>query len=194
MTTGNHGNHVIFIHPDGASPSHFMALRNVDKGPDGRLNWDMMSNAGVYLGHMENQLTGTSNAGSVTHANGVKVFNESFGLNEDNTTVTPASGKVGYTILEEAIAAGKATALIQSGQMAEPGTAAFAAETTNRLGNDIRARDKYAEIIEQTIRSGTDIIMGGGELYMLPKGKTGFHSPPKLTLLNNGMSAAPVLT
>ncbi|MBD2295634.1 alkaline phosphatase [Anabaena sphaerica FACHB-251] len=169
--TGN----VIFIHPDGASPSHFMALRNVDKGPDGRLNWDNMSNAGVYLGHMENQLTGTSNAGAVTHANGVKVFNESFGLNEDNTTVTPASGKVGYTILEEAIAAGKATALLQSGHLAEPGTAAFAADTTNRLGDNIRARDKYAEIIEQTIRSGTNIIMGGGELYMLPIGTTGFH-------------------
>ncbi|AFY48977.1 Alkaline phosphatase [Nostoc sp. PCC 7524] len=169
--TGN----VIFIHPDGTSPSHFMALRNVDKGPDGRLNWDKMTNAGVYLGHMENQLTGTSNAGAVTHANGVKVFNESFGLNEDNSRITPASGKTGYTILEEAIAAGKATALIQSGQMAEPGTAAFAAETTNRDGNNLRARDKYAEIIEQVIRSGTDVIMGGGELYMLPIGTTGFH-------------------
>ncbi|WP_254446893.1 alkaline phosphatase [Dolichospermum sp. UHCC 0259] len=169
--TGN----VIFIHPDGTSPSHFMALRNIDKGPDGRLNWDKMSNAGVYLGHMENQLTGTSNAGAVTHANGVKVFNESFGLNEDQSIVTPASGKVGYTILEEAIAAGKATALLQSGHLAEPGTAAFAASTTNRLGDNIRARDKYVEIIEQTIRSGTDIIMGGGELYMLPKGTTGFH-------------------
>jgi glycerophosphoryl diester phosphodiesterase len=169
--TGN----VIFIHPDGTSPSHYMALRNIDKGPDGRLNWDMMSSAGVYLGHMDNQLTGTSNAGAVTHANGVKVFNESFGLNEDNSRVTPASGKVGYTILEEAIAAGKATALIQSGHLAEPGTAAFAAETTNRDGNNIRARDKYAEIIEQVIRSGTDVIMGGGELYMLPIGTTGFH-------------------
>lgn len=169
--TGN----VIFIHPDGTSPSHYMALRNIDKGPDGRLNWDMMSNAGVYLGHMENQLTGTSNAGAVTHANGVKVFNESFGLEEDNSRVTPASGKEGYTILEEAIASGKATALIQSGHLAEPGTAAFAAETTNRDGNNVRARDKYAEIIEDVIRSGTNVIMGGGELYMLPQGTTGFH-------------------
>ncbi|MBF2067777.1 MAG: alkaline phosphatase [Calothrix sp. C42_A2020_038] len=174
--TGN----VIFIHPDGTSPSHYMALRNIDKGPDGRLNWDMMSNAGVYLGHMENQLTGTSNAGAVTHANGVKVFNESFGLEEDNTRITPASGKTGYTILEEAIEAGKATALIQSGHLAEPGTAAFAAETTNRDGDNVRARDKYAEIIEQVIRSGTDVIMGGGELYMLPKGTTGFHVTAEL--------------
>ncbi len=177
--TENTGN-VIFIHPDGTSPSHYMALRNIDLGPDGRLNWDNMSNSGVYLGHMENQLTGTSNAGAVTHANGVKVFNESFGLNADNSEVTPASGKVGMTILEEAIAAGKATALIQSGQLAEPGTAAFAASTTNRDGDDIRARDKYAEIIEQTIRSGTNIIMGGGELYMLPIGTTGFHVTPEI--------------
>ncbi|GCL40826.1 alkaline phosphatase [Dolichospermum planctonicum] len=169
--TGN----VIFIHPDGTSPSHYMTTRNVDLGPDGRLNWDKMSNAGVYLGHMENQLTGTSNAGAVTHANGVKVFNESFGLNEDQSMITPASGKVGYTILEEAIAAGKATALIQSGHIGEPGTAAFAAATTNRVGNNIRAREKTAEIAEQVIRSGTQVIMAGGEVYLLPKGTTGFH-------------------
>jgi glycerophosphoryl diester phosphodiesterase len=175
-TTGN----VIFIHPDGTSPSHYMALRNVDLGPDGRLNWDKMSNAGVYLGHMENQLTGTSNAGAVTHANGVKVFNESFGLEEDNSIVTPLSGNTGKTILEEAIEAGKATALIQSGHLAEPGSAAFAAATTNRDGNNTRARDKYAEIIEQVIRSGTDVIMGGGELYMLPLGTTGVHVTAEL--------------
>ena len=169
--TGN----VIFIHPDGTSPSHYMALRNIDKGPDGRLNWDNMSNAGVYLGHMENQLTGTSNAGAVTHATGKKVFNESFGLEENNSPVVPGSGNTGKTILEEAIASGKATALIQSGHLAEPGSAAFAAKTTNRDGNDIRARDKYSEIIEQVVRSGTNVIFGGGELYMLPKGTTGFH-------------------
>lgn len=108
------------------------------------------------------------------------VFNESFGLEEDNTRVTPASGKTGYTILEEVIVAGKATALIQSGQLAETSTAAFGAETTNRDGNHIRARDKYAQIIEDVIRSGTDVIMGGGELYMLPQGATGFHVTAEL--------------
>jgi glycerophosphoryl diester phosphodiesterase len=166
---------VIFIHPDGTSPSHYMALRNVDKGPDGRLNWDNMSNAGVYLGHMENQLTGTSNAGAVTHATGVKLFNESFGLEEDNSLTVSASGQAGLTILDEAIFAGKSTALIQSGHIGEPGSAAFAAQTSNRVGNNLRARDKTAEIAEQVIRSGTQIIMAGGEVYLLPKGSTGFH-------------------
>jgi glycerophosphoryl diester phosphodiesterase len=179
QSMGETGN-VIFIHPDGTSPSHFMALRNIDLGPDGRLYWDQMSSAGVYLGHMENQLTGTSNAGAVTHANGVKVFNESFGLNEDNSLVTPASGKTGQTILEEALGAGKATALIQSGHIGEPGTAAFAAATTNRDGNDIRARDKTAAIAEQVIRSGTQVIMAGGEVYLLPQGTTGFHVTPEI--------------
>jgi glycerophosphoryl diester phosphodiesterase len=169
--TGN----VIFIHPDGTSPSHYMAARLTDKGPDGRLNWDQMSNAGVYLGHMEDQLTGTSNAGAVTHATGTKVFAESFGLNEDNSQVVSLSGQTGKTILDEAIEAGKATALIQSGHIGEPGSAAFAAKTTNRDGNDIRARDKTAEIAEQVIRSGTNVILGGGEVYLLPKGTTGFH-------------------
>lgn len=175
-TTGN----VIFIHPDGTSPSHYMALRNVDKGPDGRLNWDMMTNAGVYLGHMENQLTGTSNAGAVTHATGVKVFAESFGLEENNAPIISASGKAGKTILDEAIETGKATALIQSGHIGEPGTAAFAAATTNRDGDNIRARDKTAEIAEQVIRSGTNVIMAGGEVYLLPKGTTGFHVTPEI--------------
>lgn len=169
--TGN----VIFIHPDGASPSHYMATRLIDKGPDGRLNWDNMSHAGVYLGHMADRLTGTSNAGAVTHATGVKVFAESFGLNEDNSQVIPLSGRKGKTILEEAIEAGKATALIQSGHIGEPGSAAFAAKTTNRVGNDLRARDKTAEIAEQVIRSGTNVILAGGEVYLLPKGTTGFH-------------------
>jgi glycerophosphoryl diester phosphodiesterase len=171
--TGN----VIFIHPDGTSPAHYAATRFVDQGPDGRLNWDQMSNAGVYLGHMEDQLTGTSNAGAVTHANGVKVFAESFGLNADNSPITPASGRTGLTIMEEAIAAGKGTALVQSGHIGEPGTAAFVAETTNRDADspEVRARDKTAEIAEQVIRSGTQVILGGGEVYLLPQGTTGVH-------------------
>jgi glycerophosphoryl diester phosphodiesterase len=175
--TGN----VIFIHPDGTSPSHYMALRNIDKGPDGRLNWDMMSDAGVYLGHMENQLTGTSNAGAVTHATGVKTFNESFGLEETNERVVSASGQIGRTILDEARDDGKATALIQSGHIGEPGTAGFAAKTQNRVPDPaVRARDKTAEIAEQVIRSGTNVIMAGGEVYLLPKGSTGFHVTPEI--------------
>ena len=44
---------VIFIHPDGTSASHWGAARMLNYGPDGRLNWDKLSNLGVYLGHLK---------------------------------------------------------------------------------------------------------------------------------------------
>lgn len=166
---------VIFIHPDGTSPASFMALRNIDKGPDGRLNWDRMPEAGINLAQSTNQIVASGNAGAVTHATGVKVFGESFGLKEDNTALVAASRKTGVTILDEAIAAGKATALVQSGHLAEPGTAAFAAKIKNRDGDNQRADGKFAEIAEQVIRSGAQVILAGGEVYLLPQGTLGFH-------------------
>ncbi len=172
--TGN----VIFIHPDGTSPSHYATARITDLGPDGRLNWDMMSNAGVYLGHMEDQLTGTSNAGAVTHATGTKVYAGSYGFNEDGSPVVPASGQVGMTIMDEAIAAGKATGVINSGYIAEPGTGAFLAKVENR--------NQAAAITEQIIRSGVNFIMGGGELHMLPEGTTGRYVTPEIDATQRG--------
>ncbi|OKH25599.1 hypothetical protein NIES593_04500 [Hydrococcus rivularis NIES-593] len=158
-------NSVIFIHPDGTSPSHYAAARFLHYGPDGRLNWDRMSNAGVYLGHMKDQLTGTSNAGAVTHAMGVKVQASSYGLDENGNPVVPASGKTGLTIMEEAIKAGKATAVINSGIIAEPGTGAFLAQAENR--ND------FTGITAQIVESGANVILGGGEIHYLPKGVVG---------------------
>ena len=157
MTTGNH---VIFMHPDGTSPSHYAVARFIDKGPDGRLNWDKMSNAGVYLGHMEDQLGGTSNAGAVTHATGVKVYAESFGYELGNLPITSLSGTT-KTIVEEARDAGKVTALVQSGAIYEPGTAAFVAKTqeiTNGNGSITVPRAQTAEIAKQVINSGVDFI------------------------------------
>jgi len=161
QSTGN----VIFIHPDGAGPSIFGAARFVSQGPDGRLNWDQMSNSGVYLGHMEDQLVGTSNAGAVTHAMGVKAPAVSFGLDENGESIVPASGRRGMTIMEEAIAAGKSTAVINSGFIAEPGSGAFLAEVENR--SDVTG------ITAQIVESGVDVILGGGEIHYLPVGTVG---------------------
>ena len=160
--TGN----VIFIHPDGTSPSHYAAARFVEEGPDGRLNWDMMTNAGVYLGHMEDQLVGTSNSGAVTHATGTKAPAPSFGFDENGVPVISRSGMRGMTIMEEAIEAGKATAIINSGIIAEPGTGAFLADVENRSATE--------EITAEIVESGVDIIFGGGEIDYLPVGEVGF--------------------
>ncbi len=158
-------NSVIFIHPDGASPSHYAAGRFASVGPDGRLNWDEMTNAGVYLGHLDDQIVATSNAGAVAHAYGIKPYAGSYGLDEEGNPYTALSGEEGTTIMEEAIADGKATAIINSGFIAEPGTGVFLA--------DAESRDDVAAITAEIVESGTNAILGGGEIHYLPKGTVG---------------------
>ncbi|MEM8829485.1 MAG: alkaline phosphatase [Cyanobacteria bacterium P01_G01_bin.19] len=159
--TGN----VIFIHPDGTSPSHYAAARFASVGTDGRLNWDEMTDAGVYLGHMDDQIVGTSNGGAVVHAYGIKPFAGSFGLNEDGSLITSLSGQEGTTIMDEAIASDKPTAVINSGFIAEPGTGVFLA--------DVESRRDVEAITLEVVESGVDVIMGGGEIHYLPVGTVG---------------------
>ncbi len=174
----NQGN-VIFIHPDGTSASHWGAARMLNYGPDGRLNWDKMSNLGVYLGHLKNQLTATSNAGAVIHATGVKVNDDSFGLDENGQPIVAASGKP-QTIMEEAVEANKATAIINSGIIPEPGTGAFVAKT--------KTRREFTEITKQIVNSGVDVILGGGEVFYLPKGTAGKYAKAEESQREDGLN------
>ena len=162
--TENTGN-VIFIHPDGTSPSHYGAARFASVGTDGRLNWDEMTDAGVYLGHLDDQIVATSNAGAVVHAYGIKPYAGSYGLDEEGNPYTSLSGLQGTTIMQEAIAAGKPTAVINSGFIAEPGTGVFLSAAEDR--------SNVAEITEEIVESGADVIMGGGEIHYLPEGTVG---------------------
>lgn len=126
---------------------------------------------------MADLLTGTSHGGATTHAYGVKVHFDSFGL-DGETPITALSGQQ-QSIVEEAIAAGFATALLQTGSLTEPGTAAFVAS--------VQERGDHAEIARQVIESGIDIIFGGGEAALLPAGVAGRHGegarPDNLNLI-----------
>ena len=161
--TGN----VIFFHPDGTGLNHWGAARMHVAGPDGELNWDRLPGLGVYTGHMSDRLTGTSHGGATVHAYGVKVVNDSFGLN-GTETITAASGQQ-MSIAQEALEAGRAVGLIQSGHIAEPGTAVFVASSEARSNTD--------EIAQQVIESGAQVIMAGGERFLLPEGTEGRHGP-----------------
>jgi len=156
---------VIFFHPDGYGLGHWNALRSWLVGPDGRLNWDRLPHMAPYTGHMKDALTGTSHGGATVHAYGVRVLSDSFGL-DGNDVITALSGKQ-MSIMEEAVQAGFATALIQTGEISEPGTAAFVAS--------VRERDNRYEIAKQVIESGVDVILSGGERFLLPAGVTGRH-------------------
>ena len=75
--------------------------------------------------------------------------------------------------MEETIAAGKANAIINSGVISEAGTGAFVTKVSSR-------RD-FNDITKQIIESGVDVILGGGEIFYLPKGIAGKHATSEQT-------------
>jgi alkaline phosphatase len=85
-------------------------------------------------------------------------------LDPDGKEYPSANGTLN-TIMEEAVAAGLGTALVQTGSIIEPGTAAFVAE--------VPKRSDYEEIALQVVESGVDIILGAGEEWLLPEGVQG---------------------
>ena len=155
----------IFIHPDGSGVSAWSAARLLVAGPDGTLNWDRLERVGVYRGHMKNSLGATSHGGATSHAYGVKVDWDSYGMDRLEP-LTSLSGEP-HSILTEAHETGLATALVNSGHIAEPGTGVFAASAPGR--------DFVDSITLQIIESGAEIILSGGEVLLIPEGVRGRH-------------------
>lgn len=151
--------YVFFIHPDGTDQSHFTLMRLIHYGADGEANWDKLPNVAIYKSHMKDSVTGTSHGGATTHATGIRWPWNTFGADRK-------------TIVHEAMDAGYAVALIQSGHISEPGTAAFVAYSPG-------GRGEAAEIAKKVIESGVPIIMAGGERYLIPNTKDAFHPDRK---------------
>jgi len=156
---------VIFFHPDGAGLNHWTALRMKEVGPDGRLNYDALPGMAIYTGHMKDALTGTSHGGATVHAYGVKVKGDSFGM-DGTEPITAASG-AGKSLMQQARDEGRSVGIVQTGHIAEPGTAVFLASSENRKNRD--------EIAAKVIGSGAQVIMAGGEKFLLPEGVEGKH-------------------
>ncbi len=157
--TGN----VIFIHPDGTALAGWNAIRVLNYGPDGELNWDRLSNIGLYQGHTKNTLTSSSEGGATVHAYGVKVELLSYGM-DGSTPLTSRSGS-NLSIMMEAKSKGINIGIINSGKIVEPGTGVFVASDTSRANEDA--------ISKKIIESGADLIFSGGEENLLPMGVEG---------------------
>lgn len=169
--TGN----VIFLHPDGTGLSTWNILRILKVGPDSNINWDKLPNIALYRSHTKNSITTSSNAGATMHAFGVKANYESFGM-ENGEVVTALSGKK-MSIMQEAMQEKIKIGIVNSGSIFEPGTAVFVAPA--------EARKLYSEIVQKVVQSGADVIMSGGEEWMLPDGEEGkFGKGKRLDKLN----------
>lgn len=162
---------VVFIHPDGTGLTSWNAARILYYGPDSKLNWDKLSHMAIYKIHMKNSLTSTSHSGATVHAYGIKVVEDSYGL-DGSEVITARSGKQ-MSIMDEAVASGMRTGLINSGSIIEPGTSGFVANVPSRKMNE--------EIAKQVINSGVDLLFSGGEEWFLPEGVKGFHCAGKRT-------------
>jgi len=165
-----HAGSVIFIHPDGAGVAAWQAARMLSRGPDGELAWDRLPQVAIYRGHLKDNLTSTSNGGATVHAYGVKVPAAAFGTGDSTDAPPVSAGGQPLSLMQEAQKAGIRTGLINSGSIIEPGTACFVAS--------VKARSDYEEITKAVLESGVDVILSGGEQWMLPEGTMGRHGKP----------------
>ena len=146
---------VIFFHPDGMGLNHWGAVRMHSVGPDGRLNWDRLPGMAVYLGHMEDSLTASSEGGATTHAYGVRANSNAYGM--------PSRPRA--SLAWQAMQAGRWVGLVNSGSAIEPGTGAHIASVARRSDRD--------ETVAQLVESGIHVHLAGGERWYLPRGVQG---------------------
>lgn len=156
----------IFIHPDGMGANTWSAVRLLQVGPDGRLNWDKLPQVAVYVGPLSDNITQSSNGGATSHAYGLRAQDNSYGTLNDLPIEKSLSGFAG-SLMKEAQASGKAVGIVNSSTIAEPGTGAFLARVKNRKNE--------GEIISQILAAKPDVVMGGGEQFYLPAGVKGRH-------------------
>ena len=179
---GHETGNMIFIHPDGSDVALWELARIYWYGPDSVSNWDRLDAAVPYRGHAADILTTSSNGGATTHAFGFKTdAPDSFGTDsgaadvlagdaEEPRTINALSGYAG-SWLREAGNAGLPIGVVNDGDVAEPGTAAFLTEVTER--SDASALEIARQLIQG--RPGFDdadadpaVIMGGGEALFFP--------------------------
>ena len=135
-------NIIVFI-SDGAGPAHYNAAKNL-RGAD--FNIGRMPVVGLATTRCADRNVTDSAAGATAIATGVKTVYER--VSQD------PSGVALETVLELAEKKGKATGLVTTARFYDATPAAFAAHAKHR--------DESVEIVAQMLRSGAEVIAGGG--------------------------------
>lgn len=144
---------IIFFIGDGMGISQITSGRLKALGPNGRLNIERMPVSGFLVTHAADDLITDSAAAATALASGFKTNNGMIGMLPDNTAVV--------TILEAHQEKGFSTGLVATSSITHATPACFAAH--------VPARKMEPEIAVQLVKSGTDVMLGGGRAFFIPQ-------------------------
>jgi alkaline phosphatase len=150
---------VILLIGDGMGAPHRAAARLYSVGREGDLVMDTLPIAGMARTWSTESVVTDSAAAGTALATGVKTFNKAIAVDPSENPVP--------TILEKAQEAGKSVGLVTTVQLAHATPASFAAHNADR--------DDYLGIALDMFNHDVDVLLGGGEDYLLPVGTPGCY-------------------
>jgi alkaline phosphatase len=143
----------------------------------GKLNLERFSVMGLVTTNSENNLITDSAAAATALATGYKTDNREIAVSPDNKPLK--------TFFEYAQEMGKSTGVVVTSSVTDATPAAFLAHTADR-GNQ-------ADIAEQIVSSGIDVLIGGGWAYFIPESNAGSRRRDKNNLLTALESKMPLI-
>lgn len=169
----NYPKNIIIYIGDGMGVAHITAGKIVR----GRLNLERFAVTGLVTTHSENELITDSAAAATALATGHKTYNGAVSVSAD--------GKPLKTLFEFAEELGKSTGVVVTSSVTHATPAAFFAH--------IEDRHKQAEIAEQILKSGLDVLIGGGWAYFIPESNAGSRRQDNKNLLESLETQMPVV-
>lgn len=151
---------VILFVSDGCGPASFTLARDFlryKKGTE-RLAIDDLLVGSIHTYATDSRVTDSA-AGATAFACGIKSYNGAIAV---DTTKAPVA-----TLLEAAEARGMATGLVATSRITHATPASFAAH--------VPSRSMEAEIAEQELTHGVEVLFGGGLGYFLPRNAGGWR-------------------
>lgn len=156
---------VIFLLSDGTGPEAWPLLRWVEGKP---LAVDSILTGAIRTYGADSIITDSA-PGATAYATAVKGSDKGIAVTPWHVTIDGTYSGAGYvpiaTVIEGARLSGRATGVVATSSIQHATPAAFTAHWPDR--------GDYAEIAEQQVYQGIDVVLGGGSIYLLPKGVEG---------------------
>ncbi|MEH6988892.1 alkaline phosphatase [Cytobacillus firmus] len=149
---------VILMIGDGMGIGQIEIARKLEYGKDGRLFLESLPHTALVHTESANNFVTDSAAGGTALAIGKKTNNEMIGVTPD--------GKEADSILDLFKKNDKKAGVISTNTVTDATPAAFTASVANRWSGQ-------EEIARQQLKSGVDVLMGGGRSYFKPEKQSG---------------------